>query len=64
MVSLSAYTGETIDAAISLETDMAEEMKYFHRTEFIKQELNTKLTELDDSYLEDLTENLYHSLFE
>ena len=61
---LSAYTGETIDAAISLETDMAEEMKYFHRTEFIKQELNTKLTELDDSYLEDLTENLYHSLFE
>ncbi len=43
---------------------MAEEMKYFHRTEFIKQELNTKLTELDDSYLEDLTENLYHSLFE
>lgn len=61
---LSAYTGETIDAAISLETDMAEEMKYFHRTEFIKQELNTKLTELDDSYLEDLTENLYHTLFE
>ncbi len=61
---LSEYTAASIDQAISADADTPEELKYFQRTEYIKHEVNTRLTELDDSYLEDLTENLYHSLYE
>ncbi len=61
---LSEYTAASIDQAISVDADTPEELKYFQRTEYIKHEVNTRLTELDDSYLEDLTENLYHSLYE
>lgn len=61
---LSEYTAESIDSVVFDGDSMPEELKYFRRTEYIKHELNTRLTELDDSYLEDLTENLYHSIFE
>ncbi len=61
---LSEYTAEFIDNIVFDEEDLPDELKYFKRTEYIKHELNTRLTELEDSYLEDLTENLYHSIFE
>lgn len=62
---LSEYTAASIDEAIELDAAAPEELKYFQRSEYIKHEVNTRLTtELDDSYLEDLAENLYHSLYE
>lgn len=61
---LSEYTAESIDRVVLEDSDMPEELKYFHRSEYIKHELNTRLVALDDSYLEDLSENLYHTLYE
>ena len=62
---LSEYTAESIDNFVfEGYGDMPEELKYFRRSEFIKGELNTRLMALEESYLEDLTENLYHTLYE
>lgn len=62
---LEEYTGRSIDIiALEDSSDMPDELKYFKRTEFIKKELNTRLTELDEAYLEDLTESLYQKLYE
>lgn len=61
---LSEYTAESIDKAVLEGYDMPEEIKYFRRSEYIKYELNSRLVALEDSYLEDLTENLYHTLYE
>lgn len=62
---LSNYTGASIDQAVFIqEEDMSSELKYFSRTDYIRNELNSHLADLDDSYLEDLTENLYQKLFE
>lgn len=61
---LSEYTASSIDEASTIDESTPEELKYFQRIAYIKNEVNTRLTELDDSYLEDLAENLYHSLYE
>lgn len=58
------YSSPSIDAAcLSSEDETTEEMKYFLRTAFIKQELNENLTELDEAYLEDITESFYTELY-
>lgn len=61
---LAEYTAESIDKAVLEDYDMPEELKYFRRSEYIKHELNTRLVALEESYLEDITENLYHTLYE
>lgn len=61
---LSEYTASSIDEASAIDDGTPDELKYFQRIAYIKNEVNTRLTELDDSYLEDLADNLYQSLYE
>lgn len=53
---------ETIDT--SLPTDIAEEEKYFYQSDWIKQVLTQEFGELDASYLEEITEEIYQTIYE
>ena len=55
----------TIDSACSFsDTSMEEEMKYFARNEYMKQEILKAFPTLDHAYLENLAEDLYSEIYE
>ncbi len=55
----------SIDSACALtDTSMEEEMKYFARNEYMKQEILNVFPNLDNAYLENLAEDLYSEIYE
>lgn len=61
------YTGDSIDIEIfrgDTDKNLPEEIKYFKRTAYIKQELETKIAQLDEAYQDELTEQLYQKFYE
>lgn len=61
---LAKHTAESIDDAVLAKEEITEELYYFKRAEYMKEQLNTRLTEPDEAYLEDLTETLYQKLYD
>lgn len=61
---LSGHTAESIDSLALAGEEIPEELYYFRRAEYIRQQLKTRLTDPDDAYLEDLTETLYQKLYD
>lgn len=46
------------------ENELAEEMKYFKRTEYLKRLLSDKFMNLDEGFLEDFVDHIYSEIFE
>lgn len=63
---LEAYKKQSLDAAagISEDSELAEEVLYFKRSAFIRQQLTEQFGELEPSYLEKNVEDLYTELYE
>lgn len=63
---LEQYTKETLDAAASISDteDLTEEMKYFKRSEMMKELINTEFGIQEASFLEKNIEDLYTELYE
>lgn len=57
-------TAEGIDEAAELEESDADEICFFKRTEAIKKKIAGEFDEADESYLDNLAENIYQELFE
>lgn len=56
------YTKESIDAAIDADTQ--EELLYFNRAEFMKNEMMHQFESADEPLVDSLIETLYQELFE
>lgn len=61
---LSEFNADKIDTIVFDDDDTQEELKYFNRSAFIKQALRHRQPDIDSSYLEDLAENIYQTLYE
>lgn len=61
--SLTNLKKDEIDEKLSL-GDMLEEAKYFERTKYIKASIRSQFMNLDESYLNRLTDEIYPSIFE
>lgn len=55
---------ETIDEVSGLDASVPEELKYFQRFEFVKNEIQKQFMNLDESYVERIVEEMYPELFE
>lgn len=61
---ISNYDADTIDSHLSLDGDIEEEMKYFSRSDYMKQLVSDKYSDLDPAYFEHLLEELYSQTYE
>lgn len=63
---LETYTKENVDANCGIDCDAADELNYFARSEYMKEQLWERLKDRnpEESYLEALTEELYQKLYE
>ncbi len=55
---------EAIDESSGLDASVPEELKYFQRFEFVKNEIQKQFMNLDESYVERIVEEMYPELFE
>lgn len=55
---------EQIDATLSFDEDMPDEMKYFARFEMMKEMVKNQFLNLDEAYLDRLMDELYPDIFE
>ncbi len=62
--TLENVTKESIMKKAALPADMPEEVKYFRYFEMLKSAIQTEFGEMNASYLETLTEELYGEIFE
>ncbi|NLG05331.1 MAG: TFIIB-type zinc ribbon-containing protein [Clostridia bacterium] len=64
---VSQYTKDTIDAQLQEEKQMEEvpdEIKYFQRTDWLKKQILIFAPDIQNAYLEKITDELYQKLFE
>jgi len=61
---LKEYSAEQIDRECGMEENLAEELCYFERSEFMKRLLLNKLEEAQEAYAEELVEQLYQEIYE
>lgn len=55
---------DSIDAELDFPDDTTEELKYFARSEKIKEKIMTQFMNLDEDYLDNLTDKIYPEIFE
>lgn len=61
---LNEYSAERIDRECKMEENLAEELRYFERSELMKRLLLEKLGETQEAYAEELMEQLYQEIYE
>lgn len=59
---IQKYSSDDIDSQLDKTT--TEELKYYSRAEFIKKSIVDQFGELDEAYLDQITEDIYHSIYE
>lgn len=58
------FTKDTIDATLSFDEEIAEELKYFQRFEMMKELVKNQFVNLDERYLDRLMDDVYPLIFE
>ncbi|NLZ80653.1 MAG: hypothetical protein GX913_02435 [Clostridiales bacterium] len=66
---LENYSKEKIDSEIDIiepssEEDSVDEVNYFNRADYINEILNEKLENVDETYVEQLTEEIYQKFYD